>query len=69
MLNIRNPFRMPTAEEIAQQQLTEARREVLRHQALVEEHSAAVSCYKLRIARLEGSVVPLAHPVAKGGVR
>jgi hypothetical protein len=64
-VEIKNPFAMPTVDALRKRQLEEAHRELLRHQSLVEEHSAGVALYKVRIARLEGSVVPLQHSVVK----
>ena len=68
-IEFRNPRRMPTVDEIKRQQVEESEREVLRHQPLLEQHAAGVAYHRVRLARLQGSVVPLSHPVAKGGVR
>lgn len=50
-----NPFRQPSAEELAQRQLAEARLALLEHQRLAEYHQAIVSMLEARIERLEGS--------------
>lgn len=68
-MEIKNPFALPSIEKIRDAQLSDAHRQLMRHEALVEEHQAGVDLYKARIARLSGSVVHLHHPVAKGNPR
>ncbi len=59
----------PTHDDVRKAQLESAKRELLHHEARVEEHAAGVAMYRQRIARLEGSVVTLKHPSASGVVR
>lgn len=54
MFKIKNPFRLPTADEVRQQQLEEAERTQLQHKACAEYHSSMASMLAARIERLRG---------------
>lgn len=51
-----NLFRRPTPAELAAIELAESQRELLRAQASAEFYSAMVTCYRGRVARLQGIV-------------
>jgi hypothetical protein len=46
MMNKLNPFRKPTAKEIAARDLEEARRQLLKEQSAAEYHSRMAEYYK-----------------------
>jgi hypothetical protein len=52
MFKIPNPFRKPTAREIAARDLEDARRHLLQQQAQAEYHQSQVTFYKNMIQRL-----------------
>jgi hypothetical protein len=52
MMKISNPFRKPTAKEIAARDLEEARRHLLTEQAQAEYHAKMAEYYKGVIGRL-----------------
>ena len=53
-----NPFRKPTAQEIARQELDEARRQLLAYEAAQEHSSAMAEMLRTRVQRLEHATAP-----------
>lgn len=64
-----NPFALPDAEVIRRRQLSEAQRELLAHEAALENHAASVAMYRQRIARLSNVVGPAPLMVGKSEVQ
>lgn len=56
---MKNPFRLPTAAERAQQELAEAELELLKAEASQESARALVTMYQERIARLRARLTPV----------
>ena len=54
-MNLLNLFRAPSAEEIHTDQLEDARRLALEHEAAAEHHDALATMYRGRIQRLEAA--------------
>ena len=48
----KNPFKLPTADNVRQQQLQDAERFHLEHKAAAEFHASMASMYAARIERL-----------------